>query len=213
MEPAFRFGLRGKIFVEGDADRSDSGGAGMRNDALPISDKAPKDLPRNPPRVDRRRNRRRGLGGARCFPRRRRRSFRLARDHHAGRVNSRRHGGHREDRRTPYRLEFDNVPLADALAEFNRYSKTPVLAQSAAVSARRISGVFQVGDSAGLRQVCSFDRSIHRTPSSLPTGRFNDPSRVRPGHLEQPGMPPDLVPTPSLATSAHPSGMPRESSP
>ncbi len=48
------------------------------------------------------------------------------------------------------RLEFDNVPLADVLAEFNRYSKTPVLAQSAAVSARKISGVFQVGDSAGL---------------------------------------------------------------
>jgi transmembrane sensor len=48
------------------------------------------------------------------------------------------------------RLEFDNVPLADVVAEFNRYSKTPVLAQSAAVSARKISGVFQVGDSAGL---------------------------------------------------------------
>jgi transmembrane sensor len=48
------------------------------------------------------------------------------------------------------RLEFDNVPLADVLSEFNRYSRTPVLALTAAVSARKISGVFLAGDSASL---------------------------------------------------------------
>jgi transmembrane sensor len=48
------------------------------------------------------------------------------------------------------RLEFDNAPLADVLAECNRYSRTPVRALTAAVSARKISGVFQAGDAASL---------------------------------------------------------------
>ncbi len=41
---------------------------------------------------------------------------------------------------------------------------------------------------------------------------FNEVSHVRTDHIEQPGTPRDLVPKPSLATSAHPSEMLRESS-
>jgi transmembrane sensor len=66
------------------------------------------------------------------------------------------------------RLEFDNVPLADVLAEFNRYSRTPVLAQTAVVSARKISGVFQVGDSASL--AASLAASLQLRSIDTPNG-------------------------------------------
>jgi transmembrane sensor len=42
-------------------------------------------------------------------------------------------------------LVFNDVPLAVALAEFNRYVTTPVVAGNAELSTRRIGGVFQVG--------------------------------------------------------------------
>lgn len=45
---------------------------------------------------------------------------------------------------------FDNATLADAVAEMNRYSRTPiVLVGSAATNGRRISGQYRAGDNAG----------------------------------------------------------------
>jgi transmembrane sensor len=45
---------------------------------------------------------------------------------------------------------FDDVSLADAVAEMNRYSRTPiVLVGDEALADRRISGLFRTGDSAG----------------------------------------------------------------
>ncbi|GAP38653.1 Fe2+-dicitrate sensor, membrane component [Piscinibacter sakaiensis] len=42
---------------------------------------------------------------------------------------------------------FDGTPLADAVAEMNRYSRTPIVLQGGgALDARRISGVFRTGD-------------------------------------------------------------------
>jgi len=46
------------------------------------------------------------------------------------------------------RLEFDNVPITDAIAEFNLYSRKPVRAATEEISARRISGVFHASDTA-----------------------------------------------------------------
>jgi len=48
---------------------------------------------------------------------------------------------------------FDDVALEEAVAEMNRYSRTPiVLVGGSAVAARRISGHFRTGDSAGFAQ-------------------------------------------------------------
>jgi transmembrane sensor len=45
---------------------------------------------------------------------------------------------------------FDDTSLADAVAEMNRYSRTPiVLVNAGALANRRISGVYRTGDNAG----------------------------------------------------------------
>lgn len=44
------------------------------------------------------------------------------------------------------RLEFTDTPLRDALAEFNRYSVTPVVIGTPELESRRLSGVFRIGD-------------------------------------------------------------------
>jgi transmembrane sensor len=42
---------------------------------------------------------------------------------------------------------FDDVPLAEAVAEMNRYSRTPiVLSDQAAAAGKRVSGLFRTGD-------------------------------------------------------------------
>nr|WP_316640456.1 FecR domain-containing protein [uncultured Roseateles sp.] len=41
---------------------------------------------------------------------------------------------------------FDNLPLIEALAEMNRYSATPIVAESVGLAGLRISGVFKTGD-------------------------------------------------------------------
>ncbi|MGE4431164.1 MAG: FecR domain-containing protein [Sphingobium sp.] len=43
-------------------------------------------------------------------------------------------------------IEFDNVRIADAIAEMNRYSERQLIVRDPAVSATRISGVFRTGD-------------------------------------------------------------------
>jgi transmembrane sensor len=59
------------------------------------------------------------------------------------------------------RLEYDNVPLSDVLAEFNRYSGTPIFAQTGSIAARKISGVFHVGDSAALAVSLEASLQLH----------------------------------------------------
>ncbi len=45
---------------------------------------------------------------------------------------------------------FDDVSLADAVAEMNRYSRTPiVLMGDSSLAGRRVSGLFHTGDNAG----------------------------------------------------------------
>jgi transmembrane sensor len=44
------------------------------------------------------------------------------------------------------RLEFDGTSVAEAIAEFNRYSLRPIVASTPEIAALRISGVFRAGD-------------------------------------------------------------------
>ena len=46
-------------------------------------------------------------------------------------------------------LVFDDTPLPDAIAEFNRYSARPIRLQGDAIRAQRISGVFRGSDAEG----------------------------------------------------------------
>lgn len=48
------------------------------------------------------------------------------------------------------RLEFDDVPLAELLEEFSRYTAIPLQPANADVGALRVSGVFHIGDVAAL---------------------------------------------------------------
>lgn len=44
------------------------------------------------------------------------------------------------------RLEFDGTLVAEAIAEFNRYSERPIVASTPEIAGLRISGVFRAGD-------------------------------------------------------------------
>jgi len=47
------------------------------------------------------------------------------------------------------RLEFSNVPLTEAVEEFNRYSSTPIVIGTPDLATVRISGIFRIGDTDG----------------------------------------------------------------
>jgi transmembrane sensor len=49
------------------------------------------------------------------------------------------------------KLVFEEVPLTDAIAEFNRYSTRKVQVGSAAIGSRLVSGVLEIGDMESLR--------------------------------------------------------------
>lgn len=49
------------------------------------------------------------------------------------------------------KLVFDQVPLANAIAEFNRYSPRKVQVDSVTIGSRPVSGVLQIGDLSSLR--------------------------------------------------------------
>jgi transmembrane sensor len=56
---------------------------------------------------------------------------------------------------------FDNTSLADAVAEMNRYSRTPiVLVNVEAVVDRRISGVYRTGDNAGFARAMAASHGL-----------------------------------------------------
>jgi transmembrane sensor len=53
------------------------------------------------------------------------------------------------------RVRFDNTPLADAVAEMNRYSKTRIVIEDPAVSKIRITGAFRTGQSRSFTETVS----------------------------------------------------------
>jgi transmembrane sensor len=67
-------------------------------------------------------------------------------------------------------LVLDDVPVADALAQMNRYSVTQIVICAPGLETQRVSGVFRVGDVEtealalqryfGLREVSHSDREI-----------------------------------------------------
>lgn len=48
------------------------------------------------------------------------------------------------------RLVFEQTPLADVIAEFNRYSETPLRLEDSTLAAKRVNGVFDASDRASL---------------------------------------------------------------
>ena len=46
------------------------------------------------------------------------------------------------------RIVFNDIPLATALAEYNRYRRAPIVLSNPALGSRHISGVFHIGDEA-----------------------------------------------------------------
>jgi transmembrane sensor len=52
-------------------------------------------------------------------------------------------------------ISFDNSRLADAVAEMNRYSRTPIVLHDPTVAGIRVSGIFEIGDSAYFAQAVS----------------------------------------------------------
>ncbi|MCX2864613.1 FecR domain-containing protein [Paucibacter sp. PLA-PC-4] len=63
---------------------------------------------------------------------------------------------------------FDNASLPQALAEMNRYSATPIVADPS-LAALRISGLFKTGDSAGFAQAVAklHDLRVRELPDRL----------------------------------------------
>ncbi|HEY8510123.1 MAG TPA: hypothetical protein VIL32_17325, partial [Steroidobacteraceae bacterium] len=53
-------------------------------------------------------------------------------------------------------VSLDNTPLADAVAEMNRYSRQRIVIEDPAAAALRVSGIFIAGDSA------NFARAVAR---------------------------------------------------
>lgn len=49
---------------------------------------------------------------------------------------------------TQRQLVFENRPLSEVAAEFNRYNRRPILIESAALRRQQVTGVFQANDSA-----------------------------------------------------------------
>lgn len=64
------------------------------------------------------------------------------------------------------RLTFENTPISEAVAEVNRYSRTPILLQDGRLSSVRVSGVFNAGDTDGFVAALSdlYDLTAVHTP-------------------------------------------------
>ncbi|HEY6453851.1 MAG TPA: FecR domain-containing protein [Steroidobacteraceae bacterium] len=57
------------------------------------------------------------------------------------------------------RMVFNDVPLDTALAEYNRYSRKPIVLSNAALGSRHINGVFHIGDEAAF--LSALDQGLH----------------------------------------------------
>lgn len=58
-------------------------------------------------------------------------------------------------------VEFDDEPIAGAIAELNRYSSTPIVAADSRVAAMRISGVVRTGDPADFTALVGAMLPVH----------------------------------------------------
>lgn len=56
-------------------------------------------------------------------------------------------------------IVFNDVPLDTALAEYNRYTHTPIVLSNPALGARHINGVFHIGDEAAF--LSALDQGLH----------------------------------------------------
>jgi transmembrane sensor len=57
------------------------------------------------------------------------------------------------------RIVFNDLPLAMALAEYNRYTHTPIVLSNPALGSRHINGVFHIGDEAAF--LSALDQGLH----------------------------------------------------
>jgi transmembrane sensor len=57
------------------------------------------------------------------------------------------------------RMVFNDIPLDTALAEYNRYSRKPVVLGNPALGSRHINGVFHIGDEAAF--LSALDQGLH----------------------------------------------------
>jgi transmembrane sensor len=57
------------------------------------------------------------------------------------------------------RIVFNDLPLDTALAEYNRYSHTPIVLSDPALGARHVNGVFHIGDEAAF--LSAMEQGLH----------------------------------------------------
>jgi transmembrane sensor len=71
------------------------------------------------------------------------------------------------------RIVFSNVALAEALADYNRYIKTPIVLGDPNLGAKRINGVFRMGDERAFLD--ALEQGLHLTATATPTGTVLQP--------------------------------------
>jgi len=62
------------------------------------------------------------------------------------------------------RIVFGDTALAEALADYNRYTKTPIVIGKPSLGERRISGVFRIGDQAAFLNALEQQLTVTATP-------------------------------------------------
>lgn len=67
------------------------------------------------------------------------------------------------------RIVFSNVTLADALADYNRYIKTPIVLGDPDLGSRRINGVFRMGDETAFLNALEQGLRLTATPTESGT--------------------------------------------
>ena len=100
--------------------------------------------------------RRRGLDTGRGGVGRQRRGL------HPGRAPSRTCGPAEVNRIQGWRTQrmvFNDIPLETALAEYNRYTHTPIVLSDPALGSRHINGVFHIGDEAAF--LSAMEQGLH----------------------------------------------------
>jgi transmembrane sensor len=71
------------------------------------------------------------------------------------------------------RIVFSNVTLAEALADYNRYIKLPIVLGDQNLGARRINGVFRMGDEKAFLD--ALEQGLHITAITTATGTVLQP--------------------------------------
>jgi transmembrane sensor len=71
------------------------------------------------------------------------------------------------------RIVFSDATLAQALADYNRYIKTPIVLGDTGLAAKRINGVFRIGDETAFLD--ALEQGLHLTATPTPTGTVLQP--------------------------------------